>query len=112
MKHTPGPWSYWNGICSPGGRVTQDETGTHIAIPTVYANAQLTDANARLIAAAPDLLSALEDFLDMAQEPPEANCSCHISPPCGDCVDNHGLREAFRNARAAIAKATGKEMAE
>ena len=54
MKHTPGPWSYWNGICSPGGRVTQDETGTHIAIPTVYANAQLTDANARLIAAAPE----------------------------------------------------------
>lgn len=93
MKHTPGPWSYWNGICSPGGRVTQDETGTHIAIPTVYANAQLTDANARLIAAAPELLDALKSVLDMASSG----------------KTNFGLLEY---ARSVIAKATGKEMAE
>ena len=93
MKHTPGPWSYWNGICSPGGRVTQDETGTHIAIPTVYANAQLTDANARLIAAAPELFEALKSVLDMASSG----------------VPNFGT---VVSARAAIAKSTGKEMAE
>ena len=24
---------------------------------------------------------------------PEKNCSCHISPPCGDCEENQGARE-------------------
>ena len=24
---------------------------------------------------------------------PDSNCSCHISPPCGDCVNWGGLRE-------------------
>lgn len=91
MKHTPGPWSYWNGICSPGGRVTQDETGTHIAIPTVYANAQLTDANARLIAAAPELLEALKSVLDMVSSG----------------KTSLGLVEY---ARSAIAKATGEDL--
>ena len=51
------------------------------------------------------LLSALKDFVLNTEEPPERNCSCHISPPCNDCVDNSCLRETFENARAAIAKA-------
>jgi hypothetical protein len=66
-------------------------------------------ADLRLIAAAPDLLEAVWEFLEMTEEPPEPNCSCHIAPPCGDCVDHEGLRGAFKVARAAIAKATGEQ---
>ena len=52
-----------------------------------------------------ELLAALELFMERVDEPPEANCSCHISPPCNDCVKNWGLREAFSDAKEAIAKA-------
>lgn len=113
-KHTPGPWkahfeeSYFvtgpdlgrvammmnlKGAHGLGGRRTGDESA----------------ANCRLIAAAPDLLEALREFLVMTEEPPESNCSCHIAPPCADCVNHSGLREAFDIARAAIAKATGEQ---
>ena len=59
-------------------------------------------------ATAPDLLWALETIIDASPEPPEANCSCHICPPCRDCVDYEELREAYRYVRAAIAKAAGE----
>lgn len=35
----------------------------------------------------------LEDCLYV--DPP--NCSCHIRPPCDDCVNNWGIREAKEN---------------
>lgn len=31
-----------------------------------------------------ELLVSLREYVD---PPPESNCSCHISPPCSDCVD-------------------------
>lgn len=51
------------------------------------------------------LFSALQLFIDTVEEPPEANCSCHIAPPCGDCINYSQLREAFEEGRAAIAAA-------
>lgn len=45
------------------------------------------------------LRAALQHFIEVTPEPPEASCWCHISPPCNDCVDNAGLREAFAEAR-------------
>lgn len=50
------------------------------------------------------MLFALEHLVEMTGEPPDRNCSCHISPPCNDCVDYSGWRDAFEYARAAIAK--------
>lgn len=35
--------------------------------------------------------------------PPERNCSCHILPPCSDCVDYGGERELADEIDAAIA---------
>lgn len=57
--------------------------------------------------AAPDMLEALKWLCEAVPEPPEKNCSCHIAPPCGDCVEYDGLREALKAGRAAIAKAEG-----
>ena len=53
------------------------------------------------------LLAALELFMERVDEPPKSNCSCHLSPPCNDCVEYSGLREAFSDAHDAIAKAEG-----
>lgn len=33
---------------------------------------------------------------------PEANCSCHISPPCSDCVENGAIRENINEIRQFI----------
>ena len=50
-------------------------------------------------------IGGLELFMDVIDPPPERNCSCHISPPCNDCVENSGLREAFEYAERVIANA-------
>lgn len=60
---------------------------------------------ARLHALNQELLGALRQLMDMTGEPPDANCSCHISPPCNDCVENTGWRDAFTFAQSTIAKA-------
>lgn len=46
---------------------------------------------------------ALEHLLERGIEPPDRNCSCHISPPCNDCVEWSGLREAVEHAESALA---------
>lgn len=47
------------------------------------------------------LEAALEDFIDSA-DLPEKNCSCHLCPPCSDCVEFSHLRGLVDNARAAL----------
>lgn len=48
-----------------------------------------------------DLLrEVLESLLEESEEPPERNCSCHISPPCNDCVEYAGWRGIHEQARA------------
>ena len=62
LKHTPGPWAL--------GAESSDETGQVIAADgshIAYVECDPVAANARLIAAAPDLLSALQ-ALDFAQD--------------------------------------------
>jgi hypothetical protein len=48
------------------------------------------------------LREALHLFMDATGEPPPPACSCHISPPCHDCVDHSALRKAFAAARLAL----------
>lgn len=48
------------------------------------------------------LLVTVDELMQQVNEPPEANCSCFISPPCNDCVEHAWLREVIVNARAAI----------
>ena len=114
-EHTPGPWEFscLDDTERPGieadrfsvvifGVRAEDDCGIH------GRTEKEEMANARLIAAAPDLLEALESVMDTIEWPPDSNCSCHISPPCNDCVNYAGLREAIAEAKAAIAKAKGE----
>ncbi len=51
-----------------------------------------------------DLLDRFKFLLEVTEQPPEPNCSCHICPPCSDCMDNSGLRAAIKDATESIAK--------
>jgi len=48
------------------------------------------------------LAAYTEYLLECIERPPEANCSCHISPPCNDCVNYSSLREAIANCEEAL----------
>jgi hypothetical protein len=94
MKHTPGPWRINTAIRAGEFDVKDaNSSGGHAPIAKVRGDKRRTAnqalANARLIAAAPDLLEALKDML------PE--------------LESIGPLEKFERARAAIAKATGEQ---
>lgn len=100
-KHTAGPWRAAKG---GGGtmsilRVQGDELVAYI--PHGWPKAQ-REANARLIAAAPDLLAALIDLRDDCVEYCRIN---NLSNDDGKPGSNH----AMRRAAEAIAKAEGEQ---
>lgn len=78
--HTPGPWKSTH--CTVSAEETDERLGFRISVRN--GNRDDTRANARLIAAAPDLLAALQDVLRVADR----------------------ATDEFDAARAAIAKAT------
>ena len=87
-KHSPGPWAFQE----HGSLILVARTGSsQCAVAHVQVNTYKDEGmhNARLIAAAPDLLSALVEAVDLIET---------ISPMEGDTL---------RRARAAIAKAVG-----
>ena len=90
--HTPGPWEIGN---REGEHLPiLDSAGNYLALAdfeNVANNADKVDANARLIAAAPDLLKAVQFIAD--------------SIDCGNYAANSASIEGY--VRAAIAKATG-----
>jgi hypothetical protein len=96
FKHTPRPWNYFVGDANGRGliRIEQHNTGEHIA--SMLRN-EASEANARLIAAAPDLLAALQGLLTHA-------CIADAAPEDVDEED----RALERAARAAIAEATAE----
>lgn len=91
-KHTPGPWEWriGNWLYGQGEMIlwyTTDDDGIHARTP-----------DARLIAAAPDLLEALKDVLARI----ERSEAWWI-----DCPDRGGFDDGM--IRAAISKATGEQ---
>ena len=84
-KHTPGPWQ-WTQHIDPTISIYKDGFGQ---IARLYdSSAGTGKANARLIAAAPDLLEALQSIIE-------------------DIDSEFGTDCDYNKARAAIAKATG-----
>lgn len=87
-KHTPGPWNRIK-----GDRNVYSAAGTVCKTPAILGGGSAAtnwEANARLIAAAPDLLEALEALLDYAESGWD-----HFP-------------DVSVNARAAIARARGE----
>ena len=106
MKHTPGPWRYEVGSASVRDSrnhcmftaKTWATGGTYDA-----ANNDAASANLRLIAAAPDLLAALQEIASMGES---CECICGPEAPADHwtaCPHAYAVR-----ARAAIAQATGE----
>lgn len=113
-KHTPGPWEVLNqtdiftglGADSGDGVKANSTDGWMIAdcggcitfteIGEIELGHELRKANAKLIAAAPDLLEALQDLTDDITERFDMD-----SPST-----NPGIKHCIGAARAAIAKAT------
>jgi hypothetical protein len=92
-KHTPGPWTWgenYNGLYGSGKDNEVLTFASYEGMYLSYSN-KYTHGNARLIAAAPDLLEALKEMLEMWEDKPL-----------------YGADIAGK-AYAAIAKAEGKE---
>ena len=90
MKHTPGPWTFYDD--SNDGKTNRIEiVAIGKTVARIYHSVPAKDlSNARLIAAAPDLLEALLMVLD--------------DPNALD-----GRPRTYEYVRAAIAKATGEK---
>jgi hypothetical protein len=100
--HTPGPWTDYRATATraPGvsvdiWHVNGDRDTTHVA------NGIYSEANARLIAAAPDLLAALEALAATARTFRGVPAEEQEWTP----IDDEALDAAF----AAIAQATGED---
>lgn len=96
FKHTPGPWR-----TTPNGVVTSDScqiahVGETSRPADMVGSFERWDADARLIAAAPELLEALDNLLSWAED-------IH-TPGKTTRINYHGMDMA----RAAIAKALGE----
>ena len=108
LKHTPGPWCATEGIFEYDGRlhrvIAQDASvaeGIHVPVAAALQNGDgeaQRDANARLIAAAPDLLSVAKDAIEVI-EALESNLGSAVGYKCDNLM--------VGCLRAAIAKAEG-----
>ena len=124
-KHTPGPWTLDLGnigvdmrnhvpVDSPdhGGIaqvvwVMEDDASASKSTPAC-------EANARLIASAPDLLAALQGMVDRfsnnstdQEDQPKTYGCHHMAETCTQCEGLVTGWKAVQAARAAIAKVTG-----
>ncbi len=110
MKHTPGPWacsgpSYDNRLPVKITEIVADWSSDDDYSPTICEmppndGDEEIEANARLIAAAPDLLDALIKALDVL-----------VAAKIG-YVDQDKAQIAIEEARHAIAEATGNSLAD
>lgn len=92
-KHTPGPWSLFHHKDSGARYIDAGSVQMQIS-RTSDAGAEDMDANARLIASAPELLELVTAIM-------KARGKCYIPN------NEDGLLSWDEKARAAIAKATG-----
>ena len=96
-KHTPGPWGIMKGDHGP--MIFSGECGRAVAMLARQVTTAEREANARLIAAAPELLEALEVMLN-GDEMGEYECQRTGFPR---------MIQRREKARAAIAKAKGEK---
>lgn len=103
MNHTPGPWSIWSYNPGTHAFVIGPDNGHSVAV-VHKTPPEHGPSNARLIAAAPDLLEALEACAESL-----AGCDEALDQMAG--VGGYKPDSAIAQARAAIGKAQGKQEA-
>lgn len=96
-KHTPGPWH----LSAAKDCIWHQDHG-RICTPPNHAQVWNWEPNARLIAAAPELLEALEDL-------EQQGWFKHIVSLCKKETSDSSLFDSVTKARAAIAKARGAQ---
>jgi hypothetical protein len=102
--HTPGPWFYTQEGKDAFGIVERDGASIlHMQALQNSTGASHLEANARLIAAAPDLLDALDRLIFAAQSR-DITMGC----PINLMTVKAELAAAAKHARAVIAKAKGE----
>lgn len=97
-KHTPGPWAYTKSVNfgHESFNIHQEDGAPYtpymsdVGTTELGEDMEIQEANARLIAAAPDLLAALENLLDS-----QSKAACDVL-------------DAQNTARAAIRAAKGE----
>lgn len=96
MKYTPGPWQWWtsNSFLRLSSQVTGKDGGVidSYVMRDGHSSLRVSKADMALIAAAPELLEALQDLLIRVADDEE-----------------YGPEHAITRARAAISKALGEE---
>ena len=116
-KHTPGPWVYELESVDPSWAIVATASGAIVANVNSETGPDATSApamrvipdaaNARLIASAPELLSALQGIIDYAET------EAYALEELADCDEAKeqaaSAYAAVEVARAAIAKATGEK---
>ena len=111
-KHTPGPWAvdrYCRDITPVGRYLRIAEIPGHRENDTP--DSQEREANARLIAAAPDLLAALEaacDIIDL--EAAIYSARAKVEHETANTRSAGNLKAKVNFFRATIAKATGGDL--
>jgi len=95
-KHTPGPWTIQIDTGMNDGGTVIDADARGVAMDIYGADPESAAANARLIAAAPEMLGALEGLSAYADARPQIDERCQAP-----------LFAVIKSARAAIEKAKG-----
>lgn len=93
-KHTPGPWTAWNRGIGWEVHHSVDDDGYGISVNDGFRET-FSEADARLIAAAPDMLAALERVVE----------DLHGWAEYGSSASMH----LYEDAKAAITKAKGAQ---
>lgn len=94
---TPGPWTVQDGTTT--GKVVLALGEPKVRRSVAACGGQRRDANARLIAAAPDLLESLRDFIEPYEHTDNVALFERVGAP---------LAQQIFAARCAIAKAEGR----
>lgn len=100
--HTPGPWRYEKSQISGGFYITGSNEYGGMILPILGRACNFprnVEANARLIAAAPDLLEALKDWCSQYDGWSDAELAKRANP---------ATIARYKASRAAIAKAEGR----
>jgi hypothetical protein len=110
-KHTPGPWSVDTrygpcNVSAPAGRSICSTGGYSDNFSDPEKRTAENEANARLIAAAPDLLEAWQEYFAAVETLAELESNRDTTKHFDDAF--YAKERAENKARAALAKAVGQ----